>query len=79
MYNVLWFIKGNILKKRACFYYRKPAMALAEDWGDDAIGKRDSVQVYDDGVLIWVDGRDVSDIQYSILNLDRARDKLRAL
>ncbi len=59
MYDVLWFERGNDLKKRACFFYERPTIDVARDWKAHATGARDSVQVYKDGNLIWVDGREV--------------------
>ncbi len=60
MYEVLWFRNGNDLKKRTRLFYEEPAIDLALEWKSETVYWHDSVHVYNNGNLIWVDGRTIN-------------------
>ncbi len=63
MYEVLWFRNGNDLERRTRLYYKRPAVDLALEWKSETVDWHDSVHVYDNGNLIWVDGRAIDDVR----------------
>lgn len=59
MYRVIWVDKFNDHKRDVELNSRDEAIALAEDYDGNAASKTDSVYVYEDDKIIWINGYEI--------------------
>ena len=58
MYRVIWVDQHGDYKRDIHSMDRESSIALAKDYDANAAGKYDSVYVYKDNKIIWLDGHE---------------------